>query len=338
MSKNPIQLTSAEIASIWTAYMIGSMARCMLGYFLSIVEDRDIRSIVQQAHDAFQSRTETLRTIFQQESLPVPTGFTNEDVNMNAPRLYSDSFILEFISHLSRAGLIIYSGFTSMSARKDMRTHFIEGLTFTSTLYDMCAELSLSKGTFIRAPHIPYPTEKDYINSDEYVSGFNPFSNKRPLNAQEISYLFMNIKTNIIGGKLSLSFAQTSPKDKVQDWMLKGRDITKKHIQIFAKILADNDIQAPASPDHSITNSTTPPFSDKLMMFLMSLLNQVGVGNYSTAASASLRNDLIVKYEQLSLEVGRFAKEGTDIMFKNNWFEQPPGTTDKDKLAKHKNN
>lgn len=84
----------------------------------------------------------------------------------------------------------------------------------------------------------------------------------------------MNIKTNLVGGKLTLSFVQTSTKENIQKWMLKG-DITKKRIQIFTKVLIDNDVQAPISSDVGITDSTTPPFSDKLIMFLMSLLSEV---------------------------------------------------------------
>jgi hypothetical protein len=72
------------------------------------------------------------------------------------------------------------------------------------------------------------------------------------------------------------------------------------------------------------------------MMFHMGLLSATGSGNYATAAAASQRSDLILNYERLSLEVAQFAKEGADIMIKNNWLEEPPGTMDKEKLAYEK--
>lgn len=337
MTENQSKLTSGEIASIWTAYMNDSMSKCVLGYFLKDVEDSEIRPIIQQAFDLSSTHIEKLTTILQTEQFPLPTGFTNEDVNMNAPRLYTDSFMLEYIGHIARAGLLAYGGFVGMSARKDIRAYFMEGLTEVSNLYDTGADVSLSKGLFVRPPYIPYPSKTDFVDSKKYLSGLNPFSDKRPLNSIEISYLFMNIKTNVIGGKIALSYAQTSPRKDVQKWMLRGRDITNKHIQIFTKVLIDNDIQPPISSDIGVTNSITPPFSDKLNLFVMALLSQLGIGNYATAAAASQRSDLVLNYERLSVEVAQYAKDGADIMIQNEWLEQPPGTLNKDKLTKNKN-
>jgi hypothetical protein len=148
--------------------------------------------------------------------------------------------------------------------------------------------------------------------------------------------LYMNIQTNIIGSKLAISFAQTSPRENIQKWMLRGGDISKKHVQAFTKVLLNNDIQPPVSSDIAITNSTTSPFSDKLKLFHMGFMSAAGTGNYATAAAASQRSDLVLNYERLSLEIAMYAKDGADIMISNEWLEQPPGTLDKDKLTKKK--
>ncbi|MDQ0859792.1 DUF3231 family protein [Bacillus sp. V2I10] len=105
-------------------------------------------------------------------------------------------------------------------------------------------------------------------------------------------------------------------------------------IQIFTKVLHDNDTSAPASSEACITDLTIPPFSDKLTMFLMSLLSSIGIGNYATAASVSQRSDLALNYERFSLEIGQYAKDGADIMIQIEWLEQPPGTMDKERLTK----
>ncbi|WP_141235396.1 DUF3231 family protein, partial [Priestia megaterium] len=44
----------------------------------------------------------------------------------------------------------------------------------------------------------------------------------------------------------------------------------------------------------------------------------------------------IMNYERLSFEVAQYAKDGADIMIRHNWLEQPPGTKDKEQLAKKK--
>ncbi|KKI91279.1 hypothetical protein WQ54_15785 [Bacillus sp. SA1-12] len=337
MTEHNIQLTSAEIACIWTSYMNDSMSKCVLDYFLKDVGDNEIKSVIQFAYDISSTHLEKLTTIFNKEQIPIPTGFTNEDVNMNAPRLYTDPFMLIYINHMAKLGLLGYSGFVSMSARDDMRAYYREALIETSELFERSSKVLLSKGLFVRAPYIAYPTLTDYVDSKKYLSGTSIFSKQRPLNAIEISHLYMNIQTNTIGSKLSISFAQTSSSEIVQKWMLRGRDISKKHAQLFAKALLNNDIQSPVSSDIAITDSTTPPFSDKLTMFHMGFMSAAGTGNYATAAAASQRTDLIINYERLSLEIAQYAKDGADIMIKHEWMEQPPTTLDKNKLTKEKN-
>ena len=112
--------------------------------------------------------------------------------------------------------------------------------------------------------------------------------------------------------------------------MKRGAEISKKHIKIFSDILLDNDIQAPLSSDSAITDATTPPFSDKLMMFHMGFLSGIGIGNYATAITSSLRSDIILTYERLSLEIAKYVKEGANILIKNAWMEQPPTLKNKD--------
>ena len=144
------------------------------------------------------------------------------------------------------------------------------------------------------------PKETEYVESKKYYSGLNPFSDKRPLNAIEISHLYLNIMTNSIGSKLCLAFAQTSPSKEVQEFMLRGKDISNKHVKIFADILLKDSIDAPQLPDAAISDSVTKTFSDKLMMFHISLLTASGIGNYAMAGAASQRSDLMLNYERLS--------------------------------------
>ena len=337
MTDKQIPLTSSEIASIWTSYMQDSMARCILAYFLKHVKDEEIHTIVQFAYDVSISHIEKLTTIFKEEQIPVPTGFTYEhDVNLNAPRMYTDLFMLSYLTHMAQIGLVGYSGFISMSARDDIRAYYREGLNETSELFERCSKVALSKGVFTRAPAIAYPTKTDYVDSKKYLSGLNPLNNKRPLNAIEISYLFMNIQTNLMGSKLALSFAQGTSRENVRKWMLRGRDISQKHTVLFTQILNDNDIQSPTPSDVFITDSIIPPFSDKLIMFHIAMIAAAGMGNYAVAAAASQRSDLALNYERLSLEIAQYAKDGADIMIDHAWLEQPPGTHDKDKLSKKK--
>ncbi|WP_100013006.1 DUF3231 family protein [Lentibacillus sediminis] len=331
-----IHLTSSEIGALWTGYMNDSMSKAILGFMLRHIDDSDIKPVVQYAYDLSAGHLETLESIFESKQYAVPNGFTEEDVNMNAPWLFTDAFCLTYVNHMAKVGMLAYGGFVSMSYKKAVRDYFIQALNETAELYDQSIEIALEKGLNQRHPYIEVPKETDYVDSKKYLSGLNPFSNKRPLNAVEISHLYMNVITNAIGAKLCLAFAQTSPKKEVQDFMLRGTNISHKHIKIFVDTMMKDHIQTPNSPDVGISDSTTQTFSDKLMMFHMSLIMSAGIGNYATAAAVSQRSDLNVNYERLSLEAARLAKSGADIMIKNNWLEQPPGAVDRKKLAKDK--
>lgn len=336
MNEKKINLTSSEIASLWTGYMNDSMARCILEYMLKYIEDPDIKPVIQYAYDLSSNHLEVLLAVFEQENFAVPTGFTEEDVNMNAPWLFSDVFCITYVNHMAKVGMLSYSGFVSMSYREDIRNYFSKALKDTTTLYNHSLEVALIKGINARHPYLEVPAETDYVDSKKYMSGLNPFSEKRPLNAVEISHLYMNVMTNAVGIKLCLAFAQTSITTEVQEFMIRGKDISKKHVKLFTGTLIKDDIEAPQIPDVGVSDSTTSTFSDKIMMFHMSLIMSAGIGNYATAAAASQRTDLAVNYERLSLEVARIAKSGADIMIKHNWLEQPPGTFNRDKLAKNK--
>src|SRR5699024_10958647 len=148
--------------------------------------------------------------------------------------------------------------------------------------------------------------------------------------------LYLNTMTNAIGIKLCLTFAQTSPVNKVQDFLIREKEIFKKHNKIFMNTLSNKDIQTAQLTDVAISYATSKTFTDKLIMFLMSQLMASGLGNYATAGAASQRSDLMVNYQRLSLEVSKLAKSGADIMIDHNWLEQPPGTKDRQKLAKNK--
>ncbi|SDH02739.1 Protein of unknown function [Alteribacillus persepolensis] len=336
MYDNKNCLTSAEIGCLWTMYMNDSMSKCILAFMLEHLEDEDVVEAVKHAYDISQHHLDVLADIFETANWAKPVGFQAEDVNLHAPWLFSDAFCLTYINHMAKVGMITYSGFVAMSKRNNIRGLFSEALVKTNNLFNETTEIAENKELHATHPFIEIPQETDYIESKDYYSGLNPLKQKRPLNAIEISHLYTNIITNTVGLKLSMAFAQTSQSKEIQDFLLRGKGISNKHIKIFTDILLENDIAAPRLPDLSVSDSTTHTFSDKLIMFHMSLLNSAGTGNYATAAAASQRTDLAVNYERLSLEIGQYAKSGVDIMIKHHWLEQPPGTKDREMLARKK--
>lgn len=336
MNESTINLTSSEIGSLWSGYMNDSMSKQILGVMLKHIEDPDIKPIVQQAYDLSSSHIEELVSIFEQEQYAIPNGFTEKDANTNAPWLFTDVFCMTYVIHMAKAGMAAYSGFVAVSYRKDIRAYFLQRLNEVSNLFDQSLEIALRKGINARHPYIDVPKETNYIDSKNYMSGLNPFSSKRPLNAVEISHLYLNVMTNQVGVKLCIAFAQTSPLKEIQDFMLRTKEVLKKHNKIFVDALLKANIETPHLPDIAVSDSTTQTFSDKMMMFQISLMMSTWIGGYATAAATSQRSDIMINYERLSVEVIRLSKSGMDMMIKHGWLEQPPGVQDKEKLARTK--
>ncbi|MBU8880050.1 DUF3231 family protein [Bacillus sp. FJAT-29790] len=85
-----VGLTSAEIANIWAKYQNDTMAICVLKYALSTVQDTDIRSVLEFSLQLSQSHVEQLTAMFNEEQLPIPDGFNeNNDLNSQASPLFT---------------------------------------------------------------------------------------------------------------------------------------------------------------------------------------------------------------------------------------------------------
>lgn len=335
-----LRLTSAEMATLWTTYQNDTLSICMLEYFLSHIEDPDIKKLLDFSKKISEEHLLFLTRTFNDEKFPIPDGFSKEkDVFPNAPRIYLDTFYLMFMRQMSKVGMTMLSAALSLAVRKDIISFYKRGLSLMSELYEKATEITTQKGLLIRSPYIPYPQKTEYVKGKAYLTGsLNPLTRKRSLNAIEISHLFMNTETNLIGSMLAVSFAQMASTKDVTEFMVRAQTISQKHIQIFAETLINSDMQAPMTWDSAITHSTTPAFSEKLMMFVITLMSDAGLANYGLAAASSMRADLSSDYSRLSLEVGGFVKSGADIMIKNGWLEEPPQAPNRKELVNFNNN
>jgi hypothetical protein len=76
--------------------------------------------------------------------------------------------------------------------------------------------------------------------------------------------------------------------------------------------------------DTMVTDSTIPPFSDKLMMFHIAFLNKAGLMEYGTILTDSLRHDLSAKIISIMPDVMKYAEDGINLMIDHGWLEEPP--------------
>ncbi|MGM0835659.1 MAG: DUF3231 family protein [Bacillota bacterium] len=331
MEHNP-QLTSAEIATLWNTFVADSLAICVLQHFLKTNETKDFQQILEFALSISVEHIDTISTLFTMENIPIPHGFNDNDVNLNAPKLWSDTSYIRYLQHMGRTGLSTYGLAKAISSRQDIRALYKKFYKQTEDLYDMVSDTQLAKGVYIRSPYITYPTEVEYVKDNSFLGSF--VGQKRTLLAVEIAHLGTNIEVTNVGKTLFLGFSQVAQSSKLRDYFRKGYEIGKKQVDTFLDLLRENDTAYPSTWDGTLTTTKDAPFSDKLMLFHANMLGAIGIADYGTAISASIRKDLGVHYLRLLSEIAEYTVDGAKMLINNGWFEQPPTSVDRKQLRK----
>ncbi|WP_172840525.1 DUF3231 family protein [Virgibacillus phasianinus] len=330
-STNHTQLTAPEVANLWASYQNDTMAMYMISYLAKRTEDKEIRSLLEFAVQLAKEHVAVVSDIFKKGNYPIPIGFTKEDVNLDAPKLYSDKLCLYYMIDMAKFALPAYGLALSGGTREDVIAFYSKGLDETQELFKRATRLTMKKGIFNFAPTIPKPDKVDFIKRQDFLSGW---FDKRPLVGMEISALVYNTKRASLGEALVTGFSQTAQSTAVRKFFERGKKLTKKHLDTLGSLLIEDDLSpGTINLTAEVTTSTTPPFSDKLMMFHATTFTASGLAQYGYAASSSPRRDLGLTYARLMAETGLYAEDGSNIMIDNGWLEQPPEAADRKKLA-----
>jgi Protein of unknown function (DUF3231) len=332
MKNTSIRLTAPEMASLWSQYMFDSMSVCFIKYALTHIEDEDIIEIYKTSLQLSERHLQILKEFFRGENYPIPKGFTDEDVNLKAPRLFQDPFYLYYIYVMTLQGLTGYALSVGTSIRADLRKYNVECNTETMMLYEKTIDTMLMKGLFSRPPVITPPETIDFVKHQSFLTGW--FGERRPLTAMEIGDITFNMNKMHMHVALKVGFSQVAASDKVRKFINRGMKISNKHIGTFESIFREENLNAPMSWQSFITNSTIPPFSDKLMMYQVQLSTQITVAFYGTALSVTSRRDLAVQYVLLTGELAKYAEDGANLMIDEGWLEEPPKGSDRRALTK----
>jgi hypothetical protein len=294
-------------------------------------ENVHIKSIFKDAISTSENNLSEIVSLLEKEGYPVPLGFTGHDVNLNAPKLFSDCLCLKYLHEMTIHGLSAYSIAMTVSTRKDMRKFYEDKIHDGIQLYNQTIDELLSIGIYHRPPYIPTPLGIDFIKTENFFDGF--FSDKRALNGSEISNIYFNLKKSIITKSIIIGFSQVAKSKEVRNILIKGSQIKQKHINLLTKELIKDNLAAPPSWDSEVTDSTIPPFSDKLMMYLTGCLFNSAIAYYGAGLGSTMRSDLILQYERFILENLKYVENWSDLMIKSQWMEQPPKAIDRKKLA-----
>ncbi|MDK8643335.1 DUF3231 family protein [Niallia taxi] len=329
-------ISASEVGAIWQTYQEKTLIMRVLEYFIEKSDNLQARNILGGLWQELNFYVIEMEELFSEQGMVKPIGFTSEDINLTAPKLYDNGFDIMFIRVLKEVSMGLYTLNMNMAYNKRVMQIY-EGLTtITQKIYKLSTCYLLERGNLALPPQVSLPKKNEIIESKKYMECFKLTGDKRALNNLEIGILHHNLQSNNVGLQLITGFAQCAQSKEAATYFLKGKKLAKKQIKMMEDILREGDVRFSSSSVGTVTTSNVSPFSDKLMMHCIYILNGFGLVGAGTGAFFSLRNDLSMKSILLAKDVYFYAQEGIKIKIKNGWFEEPPQMEDRNQLIKDK--
>ncbi len=172
IDKTNIRLTAAEMSSLWTQYINDTLTVCVSTYFLEKAEDEEVRPIIEWTLNTAKANLSIMQEIFTKEEFPIPIGFTDQDVNPKAPRLFSDTYVLMYLRQLSILGLEANGFAFGLAARPDVVDFHKRILQKAVTLQDLTRDTMLKQGTYVKLPYLTTPDKVEFVEKQHFLAGF----------------------------------------------------------------------------------------------------------------------------------------------------------------------
>ncbi|HZG56118.1 DUF3231 family protein [Paenibacillus sp.] len=329
-----LPLTGPEVGSLWMTYQKMTMLLQMMKHFAQTSETPGYHQFLAGQVGEIQSFAEEIRNIFTGDGIIIPVGFTDQDVDLDAPALYNDVFGVSWFRIMTKVMMGMSVLHLGEATRDDVISYYERNLTYAKKMYIASTKLLMENSAFAPGPVVTPPQEVEFVQSKSYMSGTSLFQKTRPINTVEVLYLHQGIEINQVGAELMTGFAQAAREPDVQQYFARGKNLAYSCIDTFAAILKESDIQPAMSPWGRTTRSTRAPFSDKLMMYCTNLLSGFSLGSNAIGTSFSMRTDLPMKMTLIAAQIYDFAKDGGKLMVKYKWMEEPFQAEDRAALLK----
>jgi hypothetical protein len=329
-------ITSSELGTLWLTYQQKTMVLRILEYFIEKADDEKAKAIMTNLYGEINPYVDKIKETLQNEGAIIPVGFTAQDVNKGVPKLYDNGFDIMFIRLLKEISMALHALNITMSYREDVVMLYKDLTAIVQKYYNLCTQYLLEKGMIARPPYVSMPNSVEFVKDTTYFGGLviNPFSEKRTLNTVEVAHIHHIIEANVTGMQMITGFAQCANEGEVKKYFNEGAELAKSITKEMTETLLESGIQAPVLSGGNATRSTVAPFSDKLMLYCISLFCSFSIGGNSFETAFSLRNDLPAKTTIFLKDIFEYGHKGAKIMIKNGWMEQPPQMEERKQLLK----
>jgi len=329
-----IQLSSTELATVWINYQSISASILIFDLFKEKTIDKLAQNILSDYVTECQNIKNKVVDILNNEQAAIPLGFIESDIIRTAPPLFDDFFNIMFLRQMTKLTFGNSSLSSAMSYMKEVNDLFKLNYDVANNFYMLTTNYLLEKGVLPRPPYVGMPLQIEFIEDKNYIAGMNLLSDKRSLNTIEVAYITESMQDNVLGMQLMTGFAQVAKEKEVKKYFKAGNELSKNIVADLSSTLLQSDIQPSTPWAGKATSSQISPFSDKLMMFLTSIIASAGIGYTAMGTSFSMRSDLHLKFAMFAKNIFSFTKEGGKIMIKHNWMEEPPQMEDRNQLTK----
>jgi len=329
-----IQLTSSELGTLWMTYMSTCANLIMCESLCDKTIDKEAQNILTTYVAEAQIIKDKIVNVFNNEKAAIPTGFDRRDIIIDAPSVFDDIFKIMFLRQMMKLNFGHSAVYTAMSYMKEVQDIYKLNYDTADKFYVMSTSYLLGKGVLAKPPYVTMPKIAEVIEDKSYMSGIHIFTDKRSLNTIEVGFINEAIENNIFGMQLMTGFAQSAADQEVKEYFIEGKELTKKIVSKLSDVLLQSDIQPPGTWAGKATESITPRFSDKLAMYITSLMSNSAIGYNIIGTSFSLRSDLHAKLSLIAKDTFSFAKKGGKLMIEHQWMEEPPQMEDRNLLTK----
>ncbi|MYL30106.1 DUF3231 family protein [Halobacillus halophilus] len=319
-------LSSAEIGTLWMTYQEKTLILRMLDYFIEKADDRESKQIMVHLQKDIEPYVEKMKKIFEKHGLEVPVGFTEDDVTKEVPKLYDNGFDIMFVRLVNEIGMGMHTLNLTMSYQKEIIEIYRELTYLTQKYYEKCTQYLIEKGLLPQAPYVSIQKPVEHVQDKDYLKMFKPIKGRRALNTVEMTHIHHAIESNVIGMQMIYGFSQVAKEPEARAYFHEGGELAKKIVKKLTTIMFENDTPAPMTPGGNVTQSHLSPFSDKMMLYCVSLFCSFSLGGNSLGTAFSLRNDLPAKLSLFMKDIFEYAHKGAKMMIKHGWMEEPPQT------------
>ncbi|WP_231495746.1 DUF3231 family protein [Paucisalibacillus sp. EB02] len=318
------KMSSTELGALWMTYHKKTMILRILEYFIEKADDEEAKNLMSGLWEQLHPNVLKITSMFENEGAAIPQGFTKEDVNLEAPKLWENGFDIMFSRILKEISTGMYALHLTISYREDIVNFYKQLTEITENYYNLFTQYLLKKSILPRPNDVAMPKSIDFITDKQYMKGTNILGHKRPLNTIEFGVLYRSLEGNITGMQLMKGFAQCAKDEDVKKYFKKGMELSREILKENEGVLLQNNIQPSTTSGGTVTSSTIAPFSEKLMMFCNYLLGSFSLGGQGFSATFLWRNDLITRAGLQAKDVYEYTREGAMLMMTKGWLEEPP--------------